>query len=142
MILRNIRGKLIYTDEPGTELLVSEVYQIDGKPDYIFKQPFGHLMPLELKRKKLIGSDPYLGDVMQMAAYFLLIEENYKKKPRYGIIEYKNKKCLIRNSFLLRKRLIRQINEMKQVKEQEYVKGFRKNKNKCTNCSHRPICKV
>ncbi|MEK5394034.1 Dna2/Cas4 domain-containing protein [Margalitia sp. FSL K6-0131] len=142
LLIRNIRGELIYKDDGKSQLLVSDTLQIDGKPDYIYRQWFGHLMPVELKKKKSFQNNPYLGDVMQIAAYFVLIEENFHKKPKYGILQYENKKFYIRNTKKLKRKLERILQQMILLQETERLKGFKKNLDKCRTCGHKKICKV
>ncbi|MDI3312602.1 MAG: CRISPR-associated protein Cas4, partial [Thermoanaerobacterium sp.] len=81
------RGKLIYIDKQEevkkdgviySKLLKSSKYGISGKPDYIYDIG-NELIPLELKSSKVEGHSPLLKDVMQLTAYFLIIEEEFAK---------------------------------------------------------------
>jgi len=36
------------------------------------------------------SSQPYDSDVLQLAAYCLLVEEIYEQRPEHGLIRYKN----------------------------------------------------
>ena len=91
---------LLYADQKregkGTEdfgkLLYSERYDLQGKPDYIFRSRFlGRLVPVELKSGS-IGEDelPHYGDYLQLAAYFLILEDVYKKRPAFGRLVYQD----------------------------------------------------
>ena len=44
-------ARMIYTDENGGKMLVSEEYDLQGKPDYIFKTFLtGRYIPFEIKK--------------------------------------------------------------------------------------------
>ena len=65
----------IYADGQGVKMLRSEKHDLRGKPDYIFKNIFTRrLVPMELKSGE-VADGPHHGDIMQLAAYFLIIEE-------------------------------------------------------------------
>jgi len=128
---------LIYSDDQDAKLLVSSTYQMHGKPDFVYKQFDNTYLPVELKHKE--SKRPHLGDVMQLASYFILVEENYGVVKR-GLLQYKNRTFYIRNSKRLRNKLLKQIAEMNRLEEGEAVKGFKKNENKCRSCAHRSIC--
>ena len=137
LVLRKWKGQLIYTDDKQTKLLVSNTYEIDGKPDYIYKQYDMSFLPIELKNKK--SNRPYIGDVMQLAAYFILIEEHYGKV-KGGLLQYRNRSFYVRNSKRLRNKLINQLEQMKKMEKTETIRAFKKNERKCKNCVHRSIC--
>ena len=78
-------ASLVYTDETGGKLLVSEEWDLQGKPDYIFKKWFrNQYIPLEIKSGKAKEDWPHEGDLMQLLAYFILVEEAYGTRPPYG----------------------------------------------------------
>lgn len=134
-----VRGATaIYTDEKGTKLLVAPKYELQGKPDFIFETWFlKRYIPLEIKSGKLKEEVPHPGDVYQLAAYFLIIEEVYGKRPPYGKLVYANKTFTIRNTFKIRheiKSILRQMRNMLEEKEMPIAEpSFMK----CKNC----ICK-
>lgn len=136
-------ARLIYTDEKGCKLLVSERYNLQGKPDYIFKSfVLGRYIPFEIKSTHLKAEEPHEGDLMQLVAYFLLIEEVYGKKPPYGKLVYANKTFKVRNTLKLRMALkdyLRQMNEMlNRRKEIRCTKSYIK----CRNCiCNETVCK-
>ncbi|CAI6329881.1 MULTISPECIES: Dna2/Cas4 domain-containing protein [Bacillus subtilis group] len=133
------KGKLIYTDNHSAKTFVSKQFNLDGRPDYIYFKYGVQLIPWELKHKLFRGKKQNMGDIMQLAAYFLLIEETYKKRPRYGILEYKNKKLLVWNTKHLRRKLIRQIDEMAEYWARGHVR-YRPTKRLCQKCGHNQIC--
>lgn len=57
-----------------------------GKPDYLM-QVRGRLIPVEVKPSRM-ASQPYESDLMQLAAYCLLVEETTGEAPPYGLLRY------------------------------------------------------
>jgi CRISPR-associated exonuclease Cas4 len=87
-------GKIIYTDAGtwfgNSDVLVARDLKLAGKPDYLIEAADGMIVPVELKSKKA-PKDPHEGHILQLAAYCLLVEENYGVRPTYGIIQYQDK---------------------------------------------------
>lgn len=108
----------IYNDEEGGKLLTSEKYDLQGKPDYIFRTLLGGAyIPVELKSTQLKEDEflPHEGDLMQLVAYFLIIEDVYGKRPKHGRLIYKNRMFIIRNTRSLRRQLTGYLKEMRQM---------------------------
>lgn len=128
-------GKLIYTDEGGGKLLVAEAYDLQGKPDYIFQSMLtGHYIPFEIKSGKCKDAAPHPGDLMQLAAYFVLIEAVYGKKPPYGKLVYSNKTFKVRNTRGLRRQLLRTLKQMRSMLEGHTSVKAEPSYIKCKNC--------
>jgi CRISPR-associated exonuclease Cas4 len=107
-------------DSNGLEygaLLYSEKYDIQGKPDYIFKKKYGKaLVPVEIKSGFIKEESwPHAGDMMQLAAYFLLIEDVYGIRPRQGRLLYQDYMFIIKNTAAIRKEVKRQIISMRKM---------------------------
>lgn len=115
---------MIYSDKPTEDkdenvdyslVLYSARYDIKGKPDYIFKKKYSNtLMPVEIKSGK-IGDDnfPHYGDYLQLCAYFLIIEDVYGRKPKFGRIVYKDYMFIIRNGYFARRDISRTLGRMR-----------------------------
>lgn len=97
----------IYADEKGAKLLVAPTYDLHGKPDYIFETwCLKRYIPLEIKSGRLKeDEEPHPGDIYQLVAYFLIIEDVYGKRPPYGKLVYANKTFKVRNTAKLRREL-------------------------------------
>ena len=54
---------------------------------YLVEHAGGVIIPVEVKSAPA-PPEPYDGHVLQLAAYCLLVEENYGVRPPYGIIQY------------------------------------------------------
>ena len=118
---------IIYTDQkekykaPDIEygkILYSEKYDLQGKPDYIFQKRWSkNLIPVELKSGTINEDDirPHEGDMMQLAAYFLIIEDVYNKRPKEGRLIYSNYMFIIRNTWKLRRKTKQILAEMRDM---------------------------
>lgn len=118
---------LIYSDtkseKVSSNILYSRDYDLRGKPDYIFSKG-SKLIPVELKSGKIGGSaTPREGDLMQLAAYFLIIESAYNIVPKYGLLIYKDYMFKIKNTKAIRNEVFYIIEEMRNMLDGEYVEA-------------------
>lgn len=85
-------AQAVYRDTGRRErgaLLGSARHGLYGRPDYIVRQE-GALIPVEVK-SGLGASRPYHNDVMQLAAYCLLVSEAEGQRVPYGLLRYRDK---------------------------------------------------
>ncbi len=85
-------GEVVYSDsrawQPVARPLISRRYGLIGKPDYLVEVARGQApVPVEVKTGRR-PSQPYPGHIMQLAAYCLLVEEQWQTAPPYGLIHY------------------------------------------------------
>ena len=120
-VLHPFGYKIIYTDQKikcgnnvvKSKLLKSEKFGLQGKPDFIYKNIFGKIITVELKSGKINNSNlPRMGDMMQLATYFIIIEEVYGKKPKFGNLIYKDYMFKIKNTKSIRKEVIKTVEKM------------------------------
>lgn len=108
------KGIVVYSDldRPG-KALFSKRYGIAGKPDYIIKDGSSNAnIPVEIKSGQ--AYKPYRNHVLQLAAYCLLVEENYDKPVPYGIIVYADgKQHKVYFDKALRTELVHTVQEMR-----------------------------
>ncbi|AIS52979.1 CRISPR-associated protein Cas4 [Thermoanaerobacter kivui] len=143
-------GKIIYIDkqqevkEKGVtygKLLKSDKYGLSGKPDYIY-QLGEELVPIELKSSEADDS-PYYKDVMQLVAYFLIIEDVYNKKVRRGRIVYRNTMFEVYNKKYLKKELLNLVDKMKKMKQGNYFPEIKPSFALCRFCPCRgTVCEI
>jgi CRISPR-associated exonuclease Cas4 len=102
-------------------LLVSERYGLQGKPDMVYSNSAGtRMIPVELKSGTVgDAAEPREGDLMQLAAYFVIIEDVYGVRPRRGLLIYKDWMFKVKNDRRLRRRLERVISDMRLMLETE-----------------------
>lgn len=109
--------ELFYSDQKSEDkiegviyakLLHSDIHNISGKPDYIYRKKNGtKLIPVELKSGVIGDSDtPRQGDLMQLVAYFIIIEDVYGLRPKQGRLIYKDYMFIIKNTQKVRKELL------------------------------------
>ena len=128
----------IYKDEKGVKLLVADKLALQGKPDFIFETWIRKkYIPLEIKSGKINDETPHMGDLYQLGAYFLIIEEVYGKKPPYGKLVYSNKTFTVRNTAELRRNILRTVEDMRDMLEESYIPNATPDFVKCKHC----ICK-
>ena len=109
--------RCIYEDGRGGKLLYSQKHNLRGKPDFIYKNIFtGGFIPVELKSGD-ISDSPRHGDMMQLAAYFLIIEDAMGKRPKKGYLRYKNATFKVKNTSKLRKMLLTIVQDMRKMLE-------------------------
>lgn len=118
---------LIYADQKQSgkksegfgKLLYSAKYDLQGKPDYIFKKRLGGaIVPVELKSGAIKDAPlPHPGDLLQLAAYFLLLEDIYGKRPSYGWLKYSDYMFYVRNTRNLRKEVKQTMADMRKMLE-------------------------
>lgn len=132
------RASLIYSDEKGAKMLVAESLMLQGKPDMVFETwGMKKIIPLEIKSGKLKDEMPHLGDLYQLVAYFLIIEEAWGKRPPYGKLVYANKTFTVRNTRKLRKAVRHTIKDMREMLSGDYEPMAHPDFMKCKHC----VCK-
>ncbi len=143
-----MQGKVVYSDSGAwqkvAEPLFSATYGLSGKPDYVLQTPAG-LVPIELK--PLRRSDkPYESDIMQLAAYCLLLEEAWQESPPYGLLRYQDKTFRIEWDDRLRQNLLATLDEMRDLATFEAYKGGplpepqHDMTSRCRTCGFRYLC--
>ena len=83
-------GDLIYADNAPDDcpVLVSHRYGLKGRPDALIRTKSGDLIPIERKKTRAPKHRPYDGDLIQAAAYCVLVEEEYGRIPPFMCIQY------------------------------------------------------
>lgn len=80
---------VVYQDadswEPERPLMARKLGLV-GKPDYLMRVR-GRLIPVEVKPGRT-AARPYESDLMQLAAYCVLVEETSGDPPPYGLLRY------------------------------------------------------
>ena len=122
----DVRGySLVYADqkqgkkheEDFGKLLYSAKYELQGKPDYVFQSPFlKKIVPVELKSGEIDEEEmPHRGDLLQLGAYFLILEDVYGQKPPFGRIVYQDYMFEIKNTAKIRNEVLSTMKEMREM---------------------------
>src|SRR5215213_2550839 len=80
---------VLYRDTGGSvpeKPLIARKLGLVGKPDYLLELR-GQIIPVEVKPGRR-AARPYESDLMQLAAYCLLVEETSGEAPPYGLLRY------------------------------------------------------
>ncbi len=134
--------RVAYSDTVGWQRaehpLVAHRHGLVGKPDYLFEQG-RQLIPVEVKPARL-ASEPYPSDVMQLAAYCLLVEETAGVRPAYRLLRYKYATFKIRFDDRLRNDVLGLIDEMRKRGPASASPRSHHEARRCAACGFRTQC--
>lgn len=136
-------GDLIYDDTSGLgqQVLHAKQLNIRGKPDYLLKDRSGNLIPVEVKSSYApAGSEPYDSHRMQLAAYFLLVEDALDCIPPYGLIRYRDRTLQVDNSDELRARLLDVVYRMRSLLNKGSAHRSHNQPMRCARCTMADVC--
>jgi len=135
-------GRLIYADSTDWRLLqqplYSKTYQLIGKPDYLVETAAG-VIPVEVK-SSAAPKIPYLGHLLQLAAYCLLIEETTGQAPPNGLLKYANALYEVDFTPELRRELLETMARMRQARLAKSVARSHQQPGKCAACGFYDRC--
>jgi len=135
-------GRIVYQDADGTGApLVATSYPLSGKPDYVILSPDGAPIPVELKLS-VESEEAQRHHVLQLAAYFVILEDLYEQPPVYGVLRYANKDFAIQYTDALKRKVIRRLAEMERCDEQHPPLLTQQLPSKCHACPFQPICPI
>ncbi len=131
-----------YTDtrawQPVERSLVSQRYSLVGKPDYIVETRAG-LIPIEVKPSRTTRA-PYESDLLQLAAYCLLVEDTTGQAPPYGLLRYADQTFRIPYTDSLRSELLALIDAMQAARTAPDVARSHNQPQRCRGCSFFDRC--
>jgi CRISPR-associated exonuclease Cas4 len=135
-------GRVIYTDTGGWNRLEKPLYDTElgltGKPDYLVEKD-GRILPVEVKSGRAPNA-PYDSHIYQLAAYCLLVERTYGKRPAYGILHYANRDFAIDYTPALESALLDLLAEMRQAETHREVPRSHEVPQRCRGCGFRETC--
>jgi CRISPR-associated exonuclease Cas4 len=137
------RGEVSYADASGQaqEPFISKRLLMAGKPDYLMKDRNGDLIPVEVKSSNAPRAGrPYESHLMQLAAYFLLLEDVLQRPVPYGLIRYRNRTMRVANTDELRTRLMDIIAQMRRLMAREVARRNHNRVQRCSRCSVAHAC--
>lgn len=135
--------EIIYEDASGLARnpLFSRRLGLAGKPDYLLKNKDGSLIPVEVKSGFApSGHQPHDSHLLQLAAYFFLIEDVLKCQTQYGLIRYRNRTLQIPNSEELRRKLMDTIAQMRTLQARGEPHRNHNQAQRCSRCSMAHAC--
>jgi CRISPR-associated exonuclease Cas4 len=135
-------GEVVYEDASGRGgELFSRRLGLSGKPDYLLEDDEGNLIPVEVKSGYAPrGDHPYESHLLQIAAYFLLVEDVLQRPTRYGLIRYRNRTLQVDNTDELRENLMDTIAEMRMLLARGEAHRSHNHAQRCARCSMAHAC--
>jgi CRISPR-associated exonuclease Cas4 len=132
------QGEVVYEDASGEaeEPFISKRLLMAGKPDYLIKDRNGDLIPVEVKSSNAPRAGrPYESHLMQLAAYFLLLEDVLQRPVPYGLLRYRNRTLRVANTDELRTRLMEVIAQMRRLMTRDVARRNHNRPQRCSRCS-------
>jgi CRISPR-associated exonuclease Cas4 len=135
-------GRVIYADTNRwgkvEKPLYDAAFNLTGKPDYLVQQ--GEvLIPVEVKGRRSPEA-PYDSHLFQLAAYCLLVERAFGKRPPHGILRYTNRTYAIDYTPELENALRDLLIEMRTHEHRQTVNRSHDSAARCSRCGFRGIC--
>ena len=137
------QGEVLYEDASGQAegQFMSKRLLMAGKPDYLIKDRNGDLIPVEVKSSNAPRAGrPYESHLMQLAAYFLLLEDVLERPVPYGLIRYRNRTLRVANTDELRARLMDVIAQMRRLMARDVARRNHNRPQRCSRCSVAHAC--
>jgi CRISPR-associated exonuclease Cas4 len=135
-------GRLIYTDTRGWGKLERPLYDsalgLTGKPDYLIRQK-DEIIPVEVKSGRA-PEVPYDSHIYQLAAYCLLVERTYGRRPAHGIIHYNDRDFAVDFTDELESSLLDLLAEMRRDEARPEVPRSHEQPARCARCGFRKAC--
>ena len=128
-------------DVRGRELekpLIARRIGLTGKPDYIIEQR-GASIPVEVKPGRQ-ARVPYESDLMQLAAYCVLIEETEGAPPPYGLLRYAEHTFRLDYTPQVREDVLTLIDEMREALDAADCARSHDEPRRCQACGFFNVC--
>ncbi len=135
-----VAGPLVYVDSERQKpkLFVSRRYGLSGRPDAVVLEGDVHI-PVEVKTGRT-PRGPLFSHILQVAAYCVLMEEEYAKAPPYGIVRYGDVGHEIEYNEDLKKLVLTKLAEMRACLAKNEAHRNHNRPGKCVHCSRRTVC--
>ncbi len=135
-------GRVIYRETGGGTRLEKPLYDsisgLTGRPDYLVEEN-GALIPVEVKSGRA-PSIPYDSHVFQLAAYCLLVERTYDRRPPYGILRYRDRTFSIDYTPELENALENLLDTIRRQERRGAADRSHQEPARCARCGFRGLC--
>ena len=139
-------GSVIFRDTEEMEAperpLRSRRYGLVGRPDYLVQtreRGRRYVVPVEVKSRAR-PAQPYASHILQLAAYCLLVEDNFDAAPPYGLLRYADATLQIPYTDELRRRVLDTAGEIRQARRAPEVRRSHSEPRRCAGCGYRSAC--
>jgi CRISPR-associated exonuclease Cas4 len=132
---------IVYRDTSYQSLekpLYARRIELTGKPDYLIETR-GHTIPVEIKPGRA-AAIPYESDLMQLAAYCLLVEETSGAAPPYGLLRYAERTFRLDYTVHVREEVLALIDEMRTTLEDTDCARSHDDAPRCRGCGFFEQC--
>ncbi|MDO9537877.1 MAG: CRISPR-associated protein Cas4 [Thermoplasmata archaeon] len=135
-----VSQQITYVDsnDRKPKLFVSEKYGLSGRPDYVLLVADEHI-PVEIKTGR-VPRGPLFSHILQVAAYCVLIEEEFGKPPSHGILRYGQTENEVEYDAALKEMVISKLVEMRAIMKTGTAHRNHNKPGKCRNCSRKSVC--
>ncbi len=135
-------ARIIYADTGAWQQverpLISRRYGLVGKPDYIVEEG-GALIPVEVKPSR-VARIPYESDILQLAAYVVLVEEHFGVASGYGLLKYRDVVFRVPLTDALRARLLEVLAALRHDWVARDLPRSHSDPPRCRQCGYRAQC--
>ncbi len=135
-------GEVIYSDTADwrrcEKTLFSARCALAGRPDYVVLERKGYV-PIEVKPGRVFAQ-PQWSDVLQLAAYCCLVEDEYGRRPPHGYLKYRDRLFRIAYDRRLEKALLTVIEQMRGDLHAPDVAASHNEPQRCMHCGYRAAC--
>lgn len=132
---------VLYQDTGGyapEKPLIARRLGLVGKPDYVLELR-GRTIPVELKPGRRTNR-PYESDLMQLAAYCVLIEETSGEAPPYGLLRYAERSFRLDYTERIRDEVLALLDEMRTLLEEPDCERSHDEARRCAGCGFFEQC--
>jgi CRISPR-associated exonuclease Cas4 len=135
-------GQVVYSDTDRWRKVEKPLYDaqsgLTGRPDYLVEDK-GILIPIEVKSGRA-PTLPYDSHIFQLAAYCLLVERTYGKRPPHGILRYRDRTFTIEYTAELEHDLEALLVEIRQQERRGEADRSHQEPARCARCGYRSYC--
>jgi CRISPR-associated exonuclease Cas4 len=135
-------GRVVYSDTRAWHECPDPLYapsvNLAGKPDYLV-QRWNYVLPVEVKSSPS-PAEPYPSHVLQLAAYCLLVQEEYGRRPPHGLIHYADRTFAIPYTPQLEQELRNTIDWMREDMRDGRADRNHDDPARCYSCSYAAYC--
>lgn len=135
-------GRVIYSDMrdwgPLETPLFDPVLQLVGRPDYLVSRGKA-VIPVEVKSGRTPDA-PYEAHVYQLAAYCVLTEKHYGRRPPYGIVHYPKRTFAVDFTEALEEALLDLLAEIRSMDNKRKVDRSHEHAARCAGCGYAYDC--
>jgi CRISPR-associated exonuclease Cas4 len=135
-------GRIIYADTSKWSHVEKSIYVpeigLTGKPDYLVEVG-DDLIPVEVK-STFVRHAPFDSHIYQLAAYCLMVQKVYKKRPPYGILHYPNRTFAVDYTRALEYATMEVLDQMRSYSRKKNVARSHDSPARCSGCGYRNTC--